>query len=121
MGLIRARVRKVTTTVRDPHPLAQALSARLAQLLGSDLNGTRGRIRIGNTAAINGRKITGYVAPPQNYAGAGRLRQGVDGGAIRAGIRQGGLPGTQAPFSESSPLLAQIAAAQNPAYGGKKK
>lgn len=119
-GLIRQRVQRVTTFVRSPNPLAVALAARMASLVGSDLNGSRGTKRIGETSQIGGRRITGYVAPPQNYAGAGRLRQGVDGGAIRAGVRLGGLPGTQAPFSENSPLLQQIANAQNPPYGGSK-
>jgi hypothetical protein len=112
MAWIPARVHRVLNTVREQHPLAQALSARMAGLIGSDLNGSLGTVRIGETSAVNGRKITGYVQSPQSFRGAGTVRPS---GAIRAGM-SGGLPNSQAPFSEQSPLLDAIARAQNPTY-----
>jgi hypothetical protein len=117
MALIPARVYRVLNTVREVNPLAQALSARMAGLIGSDLNGSRGTIRSGDAAQLGGRKYSGYAASPQSFKGAGTVRPS---GAIRAGMGSG-LPGTQAPFTENSPLLAAIAAAQNPTYKGAKK
>ncbi|MFB7518374.1 hypothetical protein ACWGLK_31855 [Streptomyces albidoflavus] len=117
MAWIPARVHRVIDTVREAHPLAQALSARLSGLIGSDLNGSRGTTRIGETSAVNGRKISGYVESPQSFRGAGTVRPS---GAIRAGMN-GGLPNTQAPFSEESPLLDAIARAQNPLYRKAKR
>ncbi|MFD9242729.1 hypothetical protein ACFV0D_12515 [Streptomyces sp. NPDC059556] len=117
MALIPARVYRVLDTVREAHPLAQALSARLASLVGSDLNGTTGTIRIGEVSAVGGRKVSGYVQSPQSFKGAGTVRPS---GAIRAGMN-GGLPNSQAPWSEQSPLLDAIARAQNPQYRKAKK
>ncbi|MFE7413136.1 hypothetical protein [Streptomyces laurentii] len=112
MALIPARVYRVLNTVREAHPLAQALAARVAGLVGSDLNGSTGTVRIGEVSAVAGRKVSGYVQSPQSFRGAGTVRPS---GAIRAGMGSG-LPNTQAPWTEKSPLLDAIARAQNPAY-----
>lgn len=110
MSLIAQRVRRILTTVRSPHPLAVALAARMAGQTAANLNGSRGTVRYGDGAQLGGRKFSGYGASPQSFKGAGAVRPS---GAIRAG-QQTGLPGTQAPYSEASPLLQSIAAAQNP-------
>lgn len=117
MALIPARKWRITTTVRAVNPLAAALAARLARLTGSDIDGERGTVRIGE-AFTPGRKATGYLKSPQSFKGAATAGA-APGGAIRAGM-DGGLPGTQAPYSEPSPLLALIAQTQNPIRGAKK-
>jgi hypothetical protein len=105
---------RAITIVRGLNPLAVALAGRLRRLSGSDINGSRGTVRIGENYT---RKNSGYVASPQSFRGM-PTRGAAPAGAIRAGLG-GGLPGTQAPYPETSPLLAAIAAAQNPP-GGKK-
>lgn len=112
MALIPARKWRTTTTVRAVNPLAAALASRLARLTGSDIDGERGTIRIGENY---GRKYSGYANSPQSFKGM-PTRGAAGAGAIRAGMGSG-LPGSQAPWAEQSPLLATIAAAQNPSYG----
>lgn len=106
--LIPARKWTTRTTVRGVAPLAAALAMKLARLTGSDVNGSRGAVRIGEVSAI-GRHYAGYAQSPQSFKGAASVPLA---GAIVAGA-DSGLPGTQAPWSESSPLLAAIATAQN--------
>jgi len=117
MGAVQipARTRRVFTTVRAVNPLAAALAARMRTLIGTDLNGSRGTIRIGERY---GQKYSGYGNSPQNFRGMASAGA-APSGAIRAGLGSG-LPGTQAPYSETSPLLALIASTQNPPQGGKQ-
>lgn len=110
MALIPARVHRVINIVREANPLAQALANRVGSLIGSDINGSRGTIRSGDAAQLGGRKYSGYADGGQSFKGAGTVRPS---GAIRAGMGSG-LPNTQAPYGESSPLLTAIARAQNP-------
>jgi hypothetical protein len=79
-----------------------------------DINGTRGTVRIGEPASINGPKFAGYAASPQSFRGL-PSKGAAPSGAIRAGMGAG-LPGTQAPWADTSPLLSLIASNQN---GGK--
>lgn len=115
MPMIPARTRRVLTTLRAPAPLASALARRLAVLTGSDIDGERGTVRIGEPYS---RKASGYLQSPQSFRGMA-TRGAAPGGAIRAGM-DSGLPGTQAPYSAPSPLLALIASTQTPITGGKK-
>jgi hypothetical protein len=115
MPMIPARTWRQLTTVRAVNPLAAAIAARLATLTGRDINGARGTVRIGEKST---RKVTGYLADPQSFKGMAS-KGAQPGGAVRAGLTAG-LPGTQAPYSEASPLLALIASTQNPITGAKK-
>lgn len=118
MPLIPAQVTRIIQYFRAPSPLAVATVARSNRLTVADINGTQGTIRIGDPASLGGPKFSGYASDPQSFKGAGTV---VPSGAIRIGMGSG-LPGTQAPAGESSPLLDVIAAAQNGvATGGKKK
>lgn len=112
---IVARQWRIYTTVRALNPLAVALAGKLRRLSGSDINGTRGTVRIGEPASIGGPKFSGYGASPQSFKGMAS-KGAAPSGAIRAGMGQG-LPGTQAPYADTSPLLSIIAAAQNPGSG----
>lgn len=105
---IRQGRRTISTTVYDPAPLAQLISAKLGRLSGSDLNGTRGTIRSGDPAQLGGVKYSGYADAGQRFTGLATVRPA---GTIRTS-GTGGLPYTQAPWSDTSPLLAQIANAQ---------
>lgn len=111
MPLIPARKWTQRTTVRGVNPLAAALAARLRTLTGSDINGSRGTIRIGEVSAI-GRHFAGYANSPQTFKGMATVKLS---GAIRAG-QMDGLPNTQASWADSNPLLAIIANGQS---GGK--
>jgi hypothetical protein len=116
MGLIPAQKWRAITTVRAVNPLAAALSARLARLTGMDIDGQRGTVRIGENFS---RKYSGYADGHQTFRGM-PTRGAAPSGAIRAGMGSG-LPNSQAPWSEQSPLLSMIAAAQNPLVAKGKK
>ena len=116
MPMIPAPLVRIIQYLRPPAPLAVATVARANRLTVSDINGTSGTVRIGDPASLGGIKYSGYAADPQSFKGAGTV---VPSGSILTGMSSG-LPGTQAPVGESSPLLDAIAAAQSGVTGGKK-
>lgn len=114
-SLIQPRSLHYSTPVREAHPLAQRIASSLGALYGRGIDGRTGTIRFGYPQIGMREKFQGYVFPPQMFIGWSPNR--VAGGTIRPTLGQ--LPGSQAPYANTSPLLAAMLTATGPAaYGG---
>lgn len=110
---IRPAVLHYSTPVREAHPLAQRIAGALGGLYGRAINGggkAGGAIRYGYPQIGMRTKFAGYTFPPQMFIGWNANM--VAGGAIRPTLGQ--LPGSQAPYANTGPLLAAMAAATGP-------
>lgn len=112
--LIRGKVLHYSTPVREAHPMSQAIAGALGALYGRGINGHTGTFRYGYPQIGNREKFQGYVFPPQMFVGWNP--HAVAGGSIRPTLGQ--LPGSQAPYGNTGPLLAAMAAASGPTYTG---
>ncbi len=110
-ALIRPQVLHYSTPVRAAHPLAQRIASALGSLYGRGINGNTGTIRYGYPQIGMREKYAGYVFPPQMFIGWNPAN--VAAGTIRPTLGQ--LPGTQAPYANTSPLLGAMLAATGPA------
>lgn len=106
-ALIRPQVLHYSTPVREAHPLSQRIAGALGALYGRGIDGRAGTIRYGYPQIGMREKFQGYVFPPQMFVGWNP--HAVAGGTIRPTLGQ--LPGSQAPYGNTGPLLAAMAAA----------
>ena len=98
------RVDRDVTPVRHANPVSVFMAAALGALHGRGINGETGTIRYGYPQIGMRAKYQGYANPPQMFVGWNPSR--VAAGAVRPTL--GGLPGTQAPYSDIGPLLAAV-------------
>lgn len=115
--LIKPQVLHYSTPVREAHPLSQRIAGALGGLYGRAINGgglAGGAVRFGYPQIGMREKFQGYVFPPQMFIGWNP--HAVAGGTIRPTLGQ--LPGSQAPYGNTGPLLAAMAAASGPTYTG---
>lgn len=106
MGTVYAgQVTDYRVPVRSAHPLAVKIARQLGRLYGRNIAGDNGTIRYGAPGLSGGRRgYRGYVNPPQMFIGWNP--HNVAGGTVRPTL--GKLPGTQAPYANTGPLLAAM-------------
>jgi len=106
MNQITPQTEVFSVPVRSPHPVAVWMANRLGRLYGRAIAGDNGAVRIGAPGIDSPAKYGGYVYPQQMFLGWNA--RAVASGAIKPGMSVG-LPGTSAPYSESSTLLEALA------------
>lgn len=107
MGTVYAgQVTDYRVPVRSAHPLAVMIARQLGRLYGRDIAAqSNGAIRFGQPGLSGGRRgYWGYVNPPQLFVGWNPHK--VAAGSVRPTL--GKLPGTQAPYANTGPLLAAM-------------
>jgi hypothetical protein len=104
-GTFRPQVLQYRTPVWAAHPVSQWMASAIGRIWGKGISGGRGTIIYGYPQIGMRAKFQGYAYPQQMFTGWNPST--VAGGRIIPS--PGGLPGTQAPYANTSPLLAAVA------------
>lgn len=99
--------RRIVHVVRDPNPAAVRFAAGLAAVYGRNINGHTNSVHIGEKFSRS-RRFSGYLGALQTFRGAAWFSPTE--GVIRSPkvYPSKGLPNTQAPLADSSPILAGL-------------
>jgi hypothetical protein len=108
--LIRPKVVHYAVPVHAAHPVSVGMISRLSALYARGINGNTGTIRYGYPQIGSREKFAGYAFPPQMFTGWNPRLAGA--GTVRP--TPGQLPGSQAPYANTSPLLGQMLALTGP-------